>query len=245
MLDAVGLHLRRAANVGDMAASPLNYLKFGAQSQIDLGAEAPPCRLAILGGGQVFGHCVDAAVYRTSAARHRVVWGVGISGKDRASAAFDILEGSCALISTRNIGIPGCDHVPCASSLSALFDDAPPPTREVVLFAHARKSGGLPRPAHIPAQDNASGDMASAIAFLASGETVVTNSYHGTFWAMCLGRKVLCLPFSDKFRQFRDNPVFADPADWPDQIARAERREGVLEDARTRNAAFHEKVRNL
>lgn len=62
---------------------------------------------------------------------------------------------------------------------------------------------------------------------------------------MCLGRRVLCLPFSNKFRQFRENPVFADPADWPAHIAAAEVRWGVLDEARSLNRAFYERVMNL
>jgi len=87
--------------------------------------------------------------------------------------------------------------------------------------------------------------MADAIAFLASGATVVTNSYHGTYWAMCLGRRVLCAPFNQKFQFFRENPVMAAPDSWPEQVRNAERRIGVLEEAQFLNRQFFEKVRNL
>lgn len=246
MFDAVFQHRRKVRNTGDLVCSPGLYLDFGRSQLLDFSEPLPPSRLAVFGGGQVFDECLNAVVYRAPEARHRVIWGVGIDGRAVRSLSFDIMAANCALVSSRNWGVRGCEYVPCASALSPLFDAPPPaPKHEVVLFSHARKSAQLARPEGIPVLDNGQADFAAAIDFIASGETVVTNSYHGTYWAMCLGRRVLSVPFSDKFRQFRDNPVFADPQDWPQMLARAEVRPGTLEEARARNLAFYDKVRNL
>lgn len=245
MLDTVLMNLRKTQNVGDLACSPAEYFDFGAAKVRDIRTRAPPCRRAVLGGGQIYQQVLDAAIYGTAQAQARAVWGVGISKHNTQDITFDILKASCALISTRNWGVPGCEYVPCASAMSPLFDAPAAPAHEAVLFAHARKSEGVMRPEGIPCQDNHTGTLAEAVRFLASGETVVTNSYHGTYWAMLLGRRVLCLPFSSKFRQFRDNPVFADPADWLQDLPRAEARPDLLEDARSRNTAFYHKVLEL
>jgi len=87
--------------------------------------------------------------------------------------------------------------------------------------------------------------MAEAIEFLSSGSVVVTNSYHGTYWGMCLGRRVLCIPFSHKFAHFPSNPVQAEQQNWVEMVHHAEARPGLLEIARDLNAKFYEKVRNL
>lgn len=245
MLDAAFLNRRQGNNIGDLACSPGLYFDFGQQAIFDFGDDIPDCKLAILGGGQVFQDCVEASIYATPRARARAVWGVGISEKDAKGWNFDLLQGGCKLISSRNWGTPGCEYVPCPSAMSPLFDAPPAPDHDVVLFTHRHKSGGLPRMPGIPQRDNHDGTMADAIAFLASGETVVTNSYHGTYWAMCLGRRVLCLPFSPKFYGFREPPVMAPPENWPDHIRRAERRPGVLNQARRLNRQFHEKLCNL
>ena len=245
MYDAVFQHRRKVRNVGDLACSPGSYFDFGTQTMLDFSEIAPPCRLAILGGGQVFGDCTAALIYRTQAARRKVIWGVGISNRDVKSLAFDIAEPGCDLISTRNRGVGRCDFVPCPSAMSPLFDQIPGPVHEVVLFSHHAKSGPLSRVPGIPEMNNHDITMKTAIGFLASGATVVTNSYHGTYWAMCLGRRVLCVPFSDKFRHFQDNPVFAGPRDWVEHLDKAEARPGTLETARRLNQAFYEKVRNL
>jgi len=245
MLDAAFVHRRRTANVGDLACTPGAYFDFGNQQMFDFEDDIPDCKLAVLGGGQVFQQCVDAAIFQAPRAEKRVIWGVGISPKDIASIGFDLLEANSALVSTRNRGIDGCEYVPCVSAMSPLFDAPPEPIHDVVLFSHARKSENLVRVEGIPERSNHDGTMADAIAFLASGDTVVTNSYHGTYWAMCLGRRVICVPFSRKFQFFRENPVMARPDSWPEQIKHAERRNGVLEDAQTLNKQFFEKVRNL
>lgn len=245
MLDASFIHHRRTKNIGDLACTPGAYFNFGTQQMFDFQDDIPDCKLAILGGGQAFQHCVDASIYQTARAKKRVVWGVGISPKDAASISYDLLEASCAMVSTRNWGIEGCDYVPCASAMSPLFDAPPQPTNDVVLFYHAKKSEHLARVEGIPERSNHGGTMAEAIAFIASGETVVTNSYHGTYWAMCLGRRVISVPFNKKFQLFHENPVIGLPDSWPDQLKHAERRSGMLEEARTLNQKFYEKVRNL
>ncbi|WP_152618585.1 hypothetical protein [Leisingera sp. ANG-Vp] len=178
---------------------------------LDFSEVPPPCRLAMFGGGQVFRDCVKSVICRTPEAKHRVSWGVGIDGAAAASIEFDIAEGNCALISSRNWGVPGCEHVPCPSAMSPLFDGQAEPEHEVVLFSHALKSDGLLRMPGIPELDNGRANLEEALAFIASGETVAANSYHGTYWTMCLGRRVLSVPFNEKFRHFRENPVFAGP----------------------------------
>lgn len=62
---------------------------------------------------------------------------------------------------------------------------------------------------------------------------------------MCLGRKTLCVPFSNKFLGFEHNPVTASPQDWPNALAQAETRPETLDRARALNRAFAEKVGNL
>ncbi len=245
MLDAVFQHRRSVANVGDLNCSAGLYFDLGRHQMADFGGPVPACKMAVLGGGQVWRDCLRSLVFETMGAQRRVIWGVGISAKDAASVEFDIAEASTSLISSRNWDTPRCDYVPCPSAMSPLFDAPADPVHDVVLFSHAAKSARLEPVDGIAQMSNNGASMAETIAFLASGQTVVTNSYHGTFWAMCLGRRVLCLPFSAKFRGFRENPIYADPADWRGSIGMAEARPGVLEEARARNLAFYGKVRNV
>lgn len=245
MLDAVFQHIRSTRNIGDLSCCPLAYFDFGQAKAMDFGHELPPSRRAIFGGGQVFRQTVDAVIYHSSSAQTKVIWGVGIDRKAAGSVPFEITRAACKLVSSRNFDVPGCDYVPCVSAMSPLFDTPAPPRHEVVAFLHARKSEGLALPASIPSMTNHGPDMATAIAHLASGNIVLTNSYHGTYWAMLLGRKVLCLPFSDKFHGFEDPPEMARADNWQNALRRARHHPGLLEDARARNCNFHDKVMNL
>lgn len=244
-VDTAFVHRRRHPNVGDLACSPGNYFDLGPHQFVDFKDQIPPCKVMVLGGGQVFRDCVSTAILSAPSAQKTVVWGVGISPKDRAGVEYDLLDATADLLSTRNWNVPGCPYVPCASAMSPLFDTAAPPQHEVVFFYHATKSQNIRFDPAIPALGNDVKTMTEAIAFLASGATVVTNSYHGTYWAMCLGRRVLCIPFNQKFSHFPENPITSTHADWAQNIHLAEARPVTLDHARTANRAFYENVRNL
>lgn len=245
MYDAAFQHFRTTPNVGDRACCPGDYFDFGESVTMDFGQDMPACRLAVFGGGQVWRQCVDALIYRSANAAMKVLWAVGLDTRAAGSLEFDIAKAQTRLIASRNWNVPGCEYVPCVSAMSPLFDAPPPPECELVLFTHARKSAGLARPEGIPGMTNHDVTMEQAIAHLARGETVITNSWHGTYWAMLLGRRVLCLPFGSKFHGFRDPPAMADPANWLPALPTARRHYGLLEEARAANRGFHAKVMNL
>jgi len=245
MLDAVFQHIRTTANVGDQQCCPMEYFDFGHSHAMDFGEDIPPCHRAVFGGGQVFRQSVDAVIYHSAQARTRIIWGVGISVEAANTILFEIARAACALVSSRNVNVPGCEYVPCVSAMSPLFDTPPSPRHELVAFLHARKSNAVTIPAHIPVMTNHAPDMPKVIAHLASGETVLTNSYHGTYWAMLLGRKVLCMPFSGKFDGFADAPTMTTPDSWQAALPHARQHPELLDDARKRNRDFFGKVMNL
>ena len=245
MLDAAFQHIRTTSNVGDRWCCPMDYFDFGHTEAMDFGQETPPCRRAIFGGGQVFRQSVDAVIYHSAHALAKVIWGVGISPGAAHTIPFEIARAACALISSRDVDVPGCLHVPCVSAMSPLFDTPASPRHDVVAFLHDRKSDGLCLPGSIPKMTNHGPTLAEAIGHLASGATVLTNSYRGTYWAMLLGRKVLCLPFSGKFDGFADPPEMSTPEDWQTALPRARSHPGALQDTRARNRDFFDKVMNL
>ena len=240
-------HIRDTPNVGDLACTPGQWFDFGGAERVfqNFGMQVANGHVAVFGGGQTFRWSADGVIYNSPKARARVIWGVGITAKHTLSLEFDIVQANVSLIGSRNWNVPRTEFVPCASAMSPLFDAPPAPKHDVVLFRHAAKSAGLEIPAGIPMMSNHGVSFDQAVAFIASGATVVTNSYHGTYWAMLLGRKVLCLPFSDKFRGFQDMPVLADPGAWSGEIAKAEARPGQRDTARQANRRFYEKVMNL
>ena len=84
---------------------------------------------------------------------------------------------------------------------------------------------------------------ASGSAIGNSGETVITNSFHGTYWALLLKRKVVCIPFSSKFYGFRYPPAYCTDGDWRKAARQASVRPDALEDARHHNLKFYKLAR--
>ena len=240
----VCVHFSNTKNVGDLACSPCDYFEIGPYSRLAFGTNLGQRHTAIFGGGQGFGQAVDALIYDSTNVKHKVFWALGISEKNASSVMFDIVAAQTNLISSRRRDIAGCDWVPCVTAMSDMFDREWTIKHDVVQFLHHAKSSDVPKMAGCPTLTNWDCSFEQAIEFIASGRTVVTNSYHGTYWAMCLGRQVLCLPFSDKFSGFLQAPKIADPTDWFDDIKSAYACSEVLDHARLQNRAFFKKCVN-
>lgn len=238
-------NLSQTDNIGDRATTPARWFDFGPDVfRQPFGETMPPVDVAILGGGQVYAKAYEAALHHTPQARHRVTWGVGMQGQgDRLR--HEVFAGLLSLMGCRDIGVPRTVYVPCASCMCRKLDTPPPPRHEVVIYAHGHKSQTLQRPAGIPVASNLGGTLAEKLAFIASGATVVSNSFHGVYWAMLMGRRVLALPFSAKFHGFARMPALADPENWLADLPRARALPGYLEDCRSANRAFLDRVLNL
>ena len=239
-------HRKGSSNIGDRECCPAYWLPFEAKKTVQsLKQEVPPCDVAIFGGGQIYGMVVEAVTQRADAARHCVTWAIGLQAAKRRVEGADRFRARVSLIGCRDVGIEGTEYVPCATCLIPGIAAAAPPTRDVVLYLHADKSQTVQRPEGLPSRTNYDGTLDEALAFIASGETVVTNSFHGTYWAMLMGRKVLCLPFSGKFKGFARMPALADPADWQGSLGQAHALSGYRDECIAANLAFRDKVMNL
>jgi exopolysaccharide biosynthesis predicted pyruvyltransferase EpsI len=81
-------------------------------------------------------------------------------------------------------------------------------------------------------------------AFLGSAETVVTSSYHGAYWASLLGRRVVGIPTSSKFYGLKHAIPLCTIEDWPRFEKLARSYPEALDDCRSANIAFAEKVKD-
>jgi len=84
-------------------------------------------------------------------------------------------------------------------------------------------------------------------AFLGSGECVITNSYHGAYWALLLGRKVLVYePWCSKWLLMPWRITTCDRRNWRRRLRRARGApDDVLDESRRRNRDFAERVFEL
>lgn len=88
---------------------------------------------------------------------------------------------------------------------ASLFSEDNAPLHDFVIYEHKQhpiEISGLPR------MNNFNRNIKNVIDFLSSGNCVITNSYHGVYWATLLKRKVICIPFSSRFMATKFPPVY-------------------------------------
>lgn len=234
-------HYSHTANVGDKASGPYHYFPFPAYTVSDIHKAVPTGPVVVVGGGAVANKV--AAIVEANAGAKVIAWGVGDSRHGQVRPA-DVSPGT-VLYGSREWAQPGTVYVPCASCMSPLFDSPVPITEDVVLFTNAGARIVRDYPVQITGvphlQNNVS--MEEAVAFLGSAQTVLTNSYHGAYWATLLGRRVVIVnPYSSKFHNFKFQPAIAAQEDWMQAARHARSFPEALADARAASRSFYERV---
>jgi SAM-dependent methyltransferase len=251
-------------NLGDKLSTPRNYISWLANSTpIDIKSVFHPSRgeagatlgnsstdIIILGGGGLFDgdffrHEID---YVRRLSGLKIAWGVGINSWWAGSyasmmQAYAIPHDGFDLVGVRDYGTP-FEWVPCASCMHDVFDNqAPSPQYDVVAYLHHDTSNLFgPIYDYLPGGqilDNTA-DLSSVIRHLASGALVLTNSFHGAYWAQLLGRRVVAFPFSRKFYHFRFPMPLCHPRDWRSHSRMAFSEPAALPTSREANQRFAE-----
>lgn len=243
----LGLHFPQNKNVGDKNCSPVQYFEFGIGT-----ITADPRTLtvgdvrratAVINGGGTMARWIAGveSTFLAAARLPQIAWGVGYSERWRAErhdgAEHAAAAQQCVLYGNRDWGTGVGEYVPCASCMHSAFDVRYPILHDVVFYGHAALS---PLEGCTPRMTNATLDMDQVIAFLASGRTVVTSSYHGAYWATLLGRRVVVVPFGSKFYHLR-HPVPL-VLDWRAGMQRAAEYPEALAESRAINRAFYDRV---
>jgi hypothetical protein len=246
----INFHRRNPRNIGDIKAGPAEYLDFlrpfaqieifRCKTEFDLRGKP-----VIVGGGGLFSNEFFAKYLRRivdSSPGMLVCWGAGQNTHHSTDVAFPEILRAFKLVGLRDDGGP-YEWVPCASCLDPAFDLPHTIEHEVVLYNHAEFSSL--RDLAVPQMENSETDFRKIIAFLASGDTVLTTSYHGAYWATLLGRKVVVLnAFSSKFLRFRHPPQLSSDSDWKRSAAVARSYPDALRECRLANLQFADKVRD-
>ncbi len=238
-------HLRNTENVGDRWCSPFDHLPFDDAVAMDLDEPTPPCEAVIFGGGKIFGSLASKITPNDKLARHRIAWGVSTVQSSVLSFKYARSRRQMTLVGSRDYGDARYEYAPCVTCMSPSFDTVHPSKHEVVFYLHKTKSQALDLniPAGAPMLDNFCSSMEEAVNFIGSGEVVVSNSYHGVYWALLLGKKVLCLPFSKKFSHYRFSPGYSTPDRWRKELHQAVARPEMLAVCREASRRFEKKVR--
>jgi len=205
----------------------------------------------IIGGGGLIGEKKFDAILRNIADYHqshlKILWGVGdnVSKKGESTDFLDYIY-KYDIVGIRDY-IKGHENiwVPCSSCKSTLFDKykSVKPKNRIVYFQHLYK----PFPQEIiktkpgPLMTNNGYDLESVIQFLSTGEFVITNSYHGAYWAQLLGRKVISSSWSTKFLNMKHQVILANPNEWYSKMDLATSYD-ILEEYRDCNDKFFKKI---
>ena len=142
------------------------------------------------------------------------------------------------LVGLRDFGT-SFDWVPCVSCKHSFFDEARTAVHDIVVYEHKR----IPLPIEgFPRRMNDGSDLRAVLDFLGSASLVITNSYHGAYWATLLGRRVLAIPNMSKIYRMRHAPVICRPDNWKKYVDLTSTYPEALAQCRQANDSFYKKV---
>lgn len=237
-------------NIGDLYSSPSLYFDFQTKTrsvcihrlfesqELDYGSPI------ILGGGGLLYWAEKLRHIAVNSKAGAITWGLGLNThRRRAGDAYPSFFGEFDMNGVRDVPSP-YRYVPCVSCLAPLFESAPQNIRvPVVIFEHYEsplKIDGLPRM-------NNSQPLRKVIPFLKEAEFVITNSYHGVYWATLLGKKVVAIPLdnSSRFFFFKHEPAYADETNWNRHLEEAKSYPHALEESKETNLTYAQEVASL
>ncbi len=133
--------------------------------------------------------------------------------------------------------------VPCASCMSNLFDRKYKITNDFVVYENI--ASRLPDLSY-PRLDNDNRKMSDVVKFLGSAKCILTNSYHGAYWGLLLGRSVVIIdPFSSKFYNLHPSVVISNLNDFKKDSFSAKTDTKFLDICRNKNKEHYKKVMEI
>ena len=178
-----------------------------------------------------------------------VIWGAGhneINLDDyHKNKKYWIDVNKFGLVGTRDFSFPG-EWIPCVSCLNPVFNKTHTEEYEVGLLFNAKsiKDDKLIKKLEKYPQSSNTTNLEEMINFIGKCETLVTNSYHAMYWAILMEKKVVSIPATSKFFDFKYKTPITSFEDFENEIKNATKYTGVLEECREININFSEKVFN-
>lgn len=175
----------------------------------------------------------------------RYIWG---AGQNSSAEEFEYPE---AMKQFDRVGIRDFgqyyEWAPCASCMHPAFNKTYTVRNPVIWFEHKKQliKDKVFGNESIPRFVNSGANIEQTIELLGSAEVVLTNSYHGAYWATLLKRKVIVVgAWSSKFKYLKHQPAFVDLAqDWKDAIDNAVIHNDALDECQSATRDFWEAIR--
>jgi len=208
----------------------------------------------IIGGGGLLnrsGFSKQMKMFEKLADKNKkiVLWGLGHNRKDPSTfnkkVEYNINTSKFGLVGTRDYSMPG-EYVPCVSCMHNIFNKDYTSIQETGIIFHKdtlKKNNLLKRLENYPTSSNTT-NLEEMVGFIGKSETIVTDSYHAMYWSMLLNKKVIAIPNSSKFYDFKYKPVFSSFDNFEDDIKKGQSYSGILEECREINHNFAKKVFN-
>lgn len=173
-----------------------------------------------------------------------IAWGCGLNQHGTRSQIWPEYLDRFSLVGLRDFTNPW-NYVPCPSCLHSAFDRVLHEQPEPVTGLHIYERQPIIGP-DAPRMSNNSNDLYTTLKFLASGRVILTDSWHGAYWALLLNRRVLLWkPDSNRFLSFKEPLTECNECDWEHKLTQATGIDGYLTECRILNRVFEARVRRL
>ncbi len=198
------IHRIDNSNIGDLASCPLEYFKYFRQFkikkhdiyQIDF-KSIRKNDIVIIGGGGLF-NCLEEwniSINKVLKICNNVIgWGIGFNTHHGTKTKTSINFSKFKLLSIRDYNHPsGLNFVPCPSCMQSF------PSRRIKRDIGILKHKDFQMNLSYPCVEN-NVKLSDFLKFIASSNYIITNTYHGWYWATLYGKKVILKDtFSTKF----------------------------------------------
>jgi uncharacterized protein YutD len=209
-MKVVSVQRFKTANIGDRYSSPERYFKWLKVEKHDAMSELSKLKgdVLILGGGGLIDN-EDFKINELLKAdfKKKIIWGAGHNNHNKLLIKTNPILKEFDLVGIRDYEV-GYDWVPCVSCMDQAFDEDYKIKYDYIVYEHQHypiKIKGFQK------KNNNFKTIKEAVSFLGSGKNIVTNTYHGAYWGLLLGRNVLVVsPFSNKFDKLNYNATLGD-----------------------------------
>lgn len=244
-------------NVGDWWCHPSKFFKFKPAPIGDIlnpQYNLDDTDVLIMGGGGIGADFFKPHLERVknSNVPTTILWGSGVDTKSNRGGTlspdnqdlygnyFDFIDEVGIRVHTEPQKFR---YVPCVSCMSPLFERyrSVKPKHKLGVYNHKRVTiMQHNNPNNIPVNDNSGDDLESKLKFLSSCEYILTNTYHGVYWATLLERKVICVPFKSGLYSFKHKPTYLYDSNLKSAMDKSVVHRGVLEESRELNNKYYE-----
>ena len=171
------------------------------------------------------------------------MWGAGHNKTNGIIKTYNVSPSKFGFFGTRDFGLNN-DWVPCVSCLHPIFDSKYKIEHEIGVVFHKinkDKPKVLDKFKEYPSTMN-SVSLEEIVTFIGSCETIITDSYHGMYWSLLLGKKVMRFSESSKFLDFKYPVIKTTPDDFKRHLKLLNPFSGIKEEARSINIEFAQKA---